>query len=289
MGYRSKNAIVVKSALVVGTTNNPTPEVATGAGTALQPSVTTTDVRVSAKTLVIQPRDIHPQWRPAPGAFISSAPVDTAAMSVGVGTGAGTALQPTINIGAAAARSTGTGAANQPSGRAATAAGRATGTGTAPQAGVNTPGHTSAVAGVATGAGTADDAAATSLAGFTRVTVTRDYSLADGAPPTGTVYFTPSDWLLNNGVTIPAAPVAAPLDAAGRISVDLATNTDSDTTPAGSYYTVREEITGQPVRSYQITIPSDTAGFSVALGHLEDPVVGSGYGIGSYGLSGYGV
>lgn len=131
------------------------------------------------------------------------------------------------------------------------------------------------------------DAAAVGL-GFTHVTVTRDYDLADGTAPAGVVYFTPSDWLVNNRVTIAPAPVAAELDVDGRVTISLVTNTASGTTPTGSYYAVREVIVGQPQRSYRITIPSDVAGFTVDLGYLEDPVVDSGYGLGGYGTSGYG-
>jgi len=101
------------------------------------------------------------------------------------------------------------------------------------------------------------------------------------------VTFTPSHWLVNNGVTVPAAPVVATLDAAGRLSISLVSNVDIDTVPAGSYYEVQEDILGQPRRNYQITVPADIAGFSVALTYLQDG--GSdGYGIGGYGTSGYG-
>lgn len=122
---------------------------------------------------------------------------------------------------------------------------------------------------------------------FTQVTVTRDYDLATGSAPTGTVSFTPSDWLVNSGVTVVAAAVVAHLDVDGQIAVALAANTDPDTTPADSYYLVQEDIIGQPRRIYQITIPSDIGGFTVALTYLEDAGV-DGYGIG-YGTSGYGL
>lgn len=92
---------------------------------------------------------------------------------------------------------------------------------------------------------------------FTQVTVTRDYDLATGAAPTGTVSFTPSAWLVNTGVTVVAAPVVAALDVAGAITVDLAANTDPGTAPVDSYYTVQEDIVGQPRRVYQVIIPHD--------------------------------
>lgn len=101
---------------------------------------------------------------------------------------------------------------------------------------------------------------------FTQVTVTRDYDLATGAAPTGTVYFTPSVWLVNT-VTVPAAEVAVALNVAGAISVDLFANTDPATAPAGSYYTVREVIVGQPQRSYRVRVPHD-AGSTIDLSTL---------------------
>jgi len=130
------------------------------------------------------------------------------------------------------------------------------------------------------------------VVGFTHVTVTRDYDLATGDAPTGVVYFTPSDWLVNSGVTVPAAQVAARLDAAGAITVDLIANTDLATTPTGSWYVVREEISGQPVRSYRMIVPHGMGSF-LDLTALEEayPAVftgGSGYGSSTYGTSGYG-
>jgi hypothetical protein len=106
------------------------------------------------------------------------------------------------------------------------------------------------------------------------------------------VYFTPSQWLVNSGVTIPAATVSAPLSAAGRIAVSLAANTDPATGPSGSYYTVREDIVGQPARSYRVVVPHNL-GPIVDLAALAAiyPAVAltAGYGVGGYGSSRYGV
>lgn len=101
---------------------------------------------------------------------------------------------------------------------------------------------------------------------FTQVTVTRDYDLATGAAPSGVVYFTPSAWLVN-GVTVPPVAVAAALDTVGQITVDLFANTDPATAPAGSYYTVREVIVGQPTRTYRVVIPHN-AGSTIDLSTL---------------------
>jgi hypothetical protein len=109
---------------------------------------------------------------------------------------------------------------------------------------------------------------------FTQIVVTRDYDLATGSPPAGTVSFTPSAWLVNSGVTIPAASVVATLDVAGKISISLAANTDPGTVPAGSYYTVAEVIVGQARRSYRIYIPYD-AGPVLDLGQVETGSAGA--------------
>lgn len=120
---------------------------------------------------------------------------------------------------------------------------------------------------------------------FTHVTITRDYDLATGAAPAGSVVFTPSAWLVNSGVTVPAAAVAARLDTTGQITVDLVANTDPATAPAGSYYTVRENIVGQPTRTYTVIIPH-SAGSLVDLSGLGGTF---GYGTSGYGVSGYGL
>lgn len=109
---------------------------------------------------------------------------------------------------------------------------------------------------------------ATSVSGsFTHVTITRDYDLATGEAPIGVVYFTPSAWLKNNGVTLVAAPVGAALNSLGQISISLAANTDPATTPPNSYYVVREAIVGQLDRSYKVAIPYN-AGLTIDLATL---------------------
>jgi hypothetical protein len=100
---------------------------------------------------------------------------------------------------------------------------------------------------------------------FTYVTVARDYDLATSEPPTGGLYFTPSDWMVNDGVTIVPAPRFVPLDSAGVAQVTLAANTDPATLPADTTYTVREVISGQPERTYQVTVPHNL-GPAVSLG-----------------------
>lgn len=261
MGYRSKNTILLTSAPHGDvSTINPAADVATGSGTANQPTVTSSDARTVAQVRVMQPRDAHPNWR-AGGAYFSAAPltVDPTSAAAGVASGTGAARQASVStsgsINALPGVAAGAGAARQPNAAISVRPTTAAGTGAAYQASVTTPGITTAAAGVATGVGSARNTVAPTSAGFTHVTITRDYDLADGSAPTGTVYFTPSDWLRNGSVTIPAARVAARLDALGAIAIALAANTDPGTSPGGTYYTVLEVIDGQPDRTYEVTIP----------------------------------
>jgi hypothetical protein len=91
---------------------------------------------------------------------------------------------------------------------------------------------------------------------FTTVTVTRDYDLADGTDPTGTVTFTPTAPMIN-GVTVVAAAVTERLNVDGRLTIELAANTDPDTLPSpDGYYLVKEVIAGA-TRSYYVQIPHD--------------------------------
>lgn len=101
---------------------------------------------------------------------------------------------------------------------------------------------------------------------FTTVTVTRDYDLADGTDPAGTVTFTPTT-PMNNGVTVVAAPVVARLDVDGLLSIQLAANTDPATLPTGAYYLVQEVIGGAS-RSYYVQIRHDI-GSTIDLSTLD--------------------
>ena len=101
---------------------------------------------------------------------------------------------------------------------------------------------------------------------FTTVTITRDYDLADGTDPDGTVTFTPTSVMVN-GVTVVAAPVVGRLDVDGVLSIQLAANTDPATIPTGTYYLVREVIGGVS-RSYYVQIRHDV-GASIDLATLD--------------------
>lgn len=128
------------------------------------------------------------------------------------------------------------------------------------------------------------------LSPFTYVTVVRDYDLADGSSPVGEVFFTPSEWLLNNHVTVAPAAVAVALDAQGKISISLVANNNSGTTPTGSYYTVCEEIIGQPRRCYKVIIPCDQTMLDLGVLEAIYPAIPTGgYGTSGYGTGGYGL
>lgn len=101
---------------------------------------------------------------------------------------------------------------------------------------------------------------------FTTVTLTRDYDLADGTDPTGTVTFTPTTPMVN-GVTVVAAPVVARLDVDGILTIELAANNDPATLPTGSYYLVQEAVGGAS-RSYYVQIPYNL-GASIDLATLD--------------------
>jgi hypothetical protein len=102
---------------------------------------------------------------------------------------------------------------------------------------------------------------------FTIVTVTRDYDLADGTDPAGTVTFTPSTPMIN-GVTVVAAPVVARLDVDGLLSIELAANTDPGTLPSDDSYYLVKEVIGGASRSYYVQIPHDL-GSSIDLSTLD--------------------
>lgn len=117
----------------------------------------------------------------------------------------------------------------------------------------------------------------------TTVTITRTYDLATGQAPRGKVVFRPSERFVND-TTVVEAPVVAHLDLNGAISIALYANTDAGSSPAGTGYYVREEITGHwagvnaydsanapVITEYFIVVPHD-AGSTLALHTLlTDP------------------
>ena len=126
---------------------------------------------------------------------------------------------------------------------------------------------------------------------FTTVTVTRDYDLADGTDPAGTVTFTPTTPMIN-GVTVVAAPVTARLDVDGILSIQLAANTDPATLPSADSYYLVQEVVGGASRSYYVQIPHNLGSpldlAALAAAYPSVPTALVGYGGGGYGITGYG-
>ena len=201
--------------------------------------------------VVTPPRALHPAWRGANARLILAAPVEVGPQAAGLGTAAvgllasGTAKKIVAVNGGVCSLGLG-GQLN--SVRKVAQIGRA---------GLGLVGRSTETGQTVPGS-------------YTHITITRDYDLATGQAPTGIVYFTASMWLKNNGVTLVPAPVGAALNSLGQISIALAANTDPGTVPAGSWYVVREEIIGQPTRSYKVAIPYN-AGPTIDLATL--PVI----------------
>lgn len=88
----------------------------------------------------------------------------------------------------------------------------------------------------------------------------------DGTPAAGTVTLTPSVDRVTSSVhgLIVLGPVNATLSASGTVTLGPVLATDADDfTPSGWTYRVDENLTGQPPRSYSISLPAATP--SVAL------------------------
>lgn len=104
---------------------------------------------------------------------------------------------------------------------------------------------------------------------FTPILVTRQYTPQGSATPAaGTVRFTLSTTLDNNGTPIYPQPLIANLDNTGAIEITLYANNDIGTLPANSYYNVTENINGQKSRNYQVVIPYTATGGTVQLNSL---------------------
>lgn len=101
---------------------------------------------------------------------------------------------------------------------------------------------------------------------FTTVTVTGTFLEDDNVTPArGVVHFRLSTTLTDSSTNATRAPawIKAPLDANGRISVDLVATNDPSTTPTGATYFVDERVSSGR-RTYQIEVPYDSATVDLA-------------------------
>lgn len=93
---------------------------------------------------------------------------------------------------------------------------------------------------------------------FTTVTVKGTFT-RDGAPNTGFVVFRLTDRMQNGTEVVEPEDITGPLDADGYMEVRLKATDDFGTLPQPSTYRILIRLTGEPVRSYTVEIPSQTA------------------------------
>lgn len=102
--------------------------------------------------------------------------------------------------------------------------------------------------------------------------VSATYTYADGSPASGWVSFTPSVPTAGGGTIIPLKALQVTLDANGNMACTLATTDDSDLSPTGWTYTVKETIAGAPQRTYVIQVPSGAGALDLsAVAPVIDP------------------
>ena len=102
-------------------------------------------------------------------------------------------------------------------------------------------------------------------ANISTVTVTGEYVDAEGVARSGTVSFTPTQWLRDDvgDVVIPQIPVVETLDSSGEFSVTLAATSDTDFDPSDWAYVVTESIDGV-TKSYLILLPASSPNITMA-------------------------
>ncbi len=96
---------------------------------------------------------------------------------------------------------------------------------------------------------------------FTTVEIVGAFATQAGSPAAGTITFTLTQPMANDGIVALPTPIVATLDATGRLVVRLYANDDAATVPTGVQYGVTEQIVGAQPRDYFIL-----------LSHSETPV-----------------
>lgn len=91
---------------------------------------------------------------------------------------------------------------------------------------------------------------------FTSATVTHAWHNADLTAASGTIVFALSKRITNTGISlVPASEITVNLDSNGAISQALTSNSDAQTTPTDSTWTVYVRVAGASQEEYSIIVP----------------------------------
>lgn len=112
----------------------------------------------------------------------------------------------------------------------------------------------------------------------TSITVHGKYQTPGGTAASGYIEFVPRVEVVVDvaGGVIKLGTVAATLDGTGNFSVSLQASDDPSVNPTGWTYEVREHIYNAGHRSYDITVPVNTAGGSLDLTGVSPAPAGGG-------------
>ena len=103
---------------------------------------------------------------------------------------------------------------------------------------------------------------------FTIRTIVHSFLNLDQTPASGSVELQLTGAMTNGSQTYAAsAPIIAPLDPSGNLSVSVPANDDAATLPLGRMYQVTLKIAGARPETYTVSVPSAGTG-SIDLGTL---------------------
>ena len=91
---------------------------------------------------------------------------------------------------------------------------------------------------------------------FTTRTIIHTFTNADGTAGSGTVKFTLTKMMTNDGTSIVPASITSALDGSGQLSQSVTCTNDADTVPTDAQWRVDFEILGAENQSYFIVVPS---------------------------------